>query len=160
MIPDMYTAAVLVQSKVSIEPPQHRPSARAASARAALSTPSERRDRTQMPSVLGESRESCRLNNTASQQQTAVVYIGVYNELPSESSSFAHNTSSWRSMAHIHRIFPPRRRSEGSWLRAGREWACTRPLLRSVYAASVLVCRVKPRRCVIPVLLLLTAVVL
>ena len=41
---DMYTAAVLVQSKLSIEPPQHRPSARAASARAALSTPSERRE--------------------------------------------------------------------------------------------------------------------
>ena len=74
MIPDVYTAAVLVQSEVSIEPPQHRPSARAASARAALSTPSERRDRTQMPSVHGESRETCRLNNTASQQQTAVVY--------------------------------------------------------------------------------------
>ena len=93
MIPDMYTAAVLVQSKVSIELPQHCPSARAASARAALWTPSERRDRTQMPSVLGESRESRRLNNTASHQQTAVVYIGVYNKLPSQSSSFAHNSS-------------------------------------------------------------------
>ena len=62
MIPGMFAAAVLVQSKVSIDPPKHRPSARAASARAALSTPSARRDRTQMPSVLGESRESCRLN--------------------------------------------------------------------------------------------------
>ena len=59
-----YTAAVLVQSKVSTEPPQHRPSALAASARAALSTPSERRDLTQMPSVLGEARESRQLNNT------------------------------------------------------------------------------------------------
>ena len=29
--------------------------------------------RASMPSVLGESRESCRLNNTASQQQTAVI---------------------------------------------------------------------------------------
>ena len=155
MIPAMYTctAAVLVQSKVSIEPPQHRPSARAASARAALSTPSERRDRTQMLSVLVESREPCRLNNTASRQQTAVVYIGVYNELPRGRSSFAHN-SSWWSMVHIHRIFPPRRRSEGSWLTAGREWACTWPLLRSVYAASAMVCRAKPHRWVIPVLLL------
>ena len=40
MTPDVYTAAVLVQSKVSIEPPQHRPSARSAPVRAALSTPS------------------------------------------------------------------------------------------------------------------------
>ena len=79
-IPDMYTAAVLVQSKVSIEPPQHRPSARAASACAALSTPSERRDRTQMPSVLGESRESCRLNNTPS--LTATNRSGIYRSIP------------------------------------------------------------------------------
>ena len=75
IIPGMYTAAVLVQSKVSIEPPQHRPSARAASARAALSTPSERRDRTQMPSVLGESRESCRLNNTQPHSNKPQWYI-------------------------------------------------------------------------------------
>ena len=32
------------------------------------------------------------------------------------------------TMAHIHRIVPPRCRSETSWLRAGRVWACTRPL--------------------------------
>ena len=69
MIPDMYTVAVLVQRKVSIEPPQHRPSARAAFARAALSTPSERRDRTQTPSVLGESRESCRLKPHSNKPQ-------------------------------------------------------------------------------------------
>ena len=76
MIPDMYTAAVLVQSKVSIEPPQHRPSARAASARAALSTPSERCDRTQMPRVVGESRESCRLNNSLTATSRSGIYPG------------------------------------------------------------------------------------
>ena len=78
MIPDMYTAAVLIQSKVSIEPPQHRPSARAASTRAALSTPSERRDRTQMPIVLGESRESCRLSNTQLYSNKPQWYIQEY----------------------------------------------------------------------------------
>ena len=75
MTPDTYTAAVLVQFKVSIEPPQHRPSARAASARAALSTSSERRDPTQMPSVLGESRESCRLNKTQAHSNKPQLYI-------------------------------------------------------------------------------------
>ena len=76
-MPDMYAPAILVQSEVSIEPPHHRPSARAVSLRSTLPTPSERRDRTQMPSVLGGSRVSRRLNNTASQERTAVVYIGV-----------------------------------------------------------------------------------
>lgn len=47
------------QKYSSIEPPQHRPSACVASAREALSIPSERRDRTQMPGGFGESRESC-----------------------------------------------------------------------------------------------------
>ena len=35
---------------------------------------------------------------------------------------------------------PPRCRTESSRLRAGRVWACTRPL-QSVYAAADLVCR-------------------
>ena len=46
------------------------------------------------------------------------------------------------AMAHIHRIVPLRCRSDTSWRgwRAGRVWACTRPL-QSLYAAAELVCR-------------------
>ena len=44
------------------------------------------------------------------------------------------------TMDHIHRIVYPRCCSESSWVRAGRVWACTRPL-QSVYAAAELVCR-------------------
>ena len=43
------------------------------------------------------------------------------------------------TMVHIHRIVPPQCRRETSWLRAGRVWACTRPL-QSVCAAAELVC--------------------
>ena len=60
----------------------------------------------------------------------------------------AHSSSSTRGSSttpddgsHIHRIVRPRCRTESSWLRAGRVWACTRPL-QSVHAAVELVCRV------------------
>ena len=59
----------------------------------------------------------------------------------------AHSSSSTRGSSttpndgsHIHRIVRPRCRTESSWLRAGRVWACTRPL-QSVHAAAELVCR-------------------
>ena len=59
----------------------------------------------------------------------------------------AHSCSSTRGSStspddgsHIHRIVRPRCRTESSWLRAGRVWACTRPL-QSVHAAAELVCR-------------------
>ena len=59
----------------------------------------------------------------------------------------AHSSSSTRGSSttpddgsHIHRIVRPRCRTESSWLRAGRMWACTRPL-QSVHAAAELVCR-------------------
>ena len=148
MIPDMYTAAVLLKAKLASSHPnivhQHVPPLRAQLFRPQAS---ERRDRTQMPSVLGESRESCRLNNTQPHSNKPQCYI---EEYITSYLAKAPRSPTTRSMAHIHRIFPPRRRSEGSWLRPRREWACTRSLLRSVYAASVLVCRVKPRRCAIP----------
>ena len=41
--------------------------------------------------------------------------------------------------SRIHRIVRPRCRTESSWLRAGRVWACARPL-QSVHAAAELVC--------------------
>ena len=54
----------------------------------------------------------------------------------------AHSSSSTRGSSttpddgsHIHRIVRPRCRTESSWLRAGRVWACTRPL-QSVHAAA------------------------
>ena len=59
----------------------------------------------------------------------------------------AHSISSTRGSSttpddgsHIHGIVRPRCRTESSWLRAGRAWACTRPL-QSVHAAAELVCR-------------------
>ena len=45
------------------------------------------------------------------------------------------------TMAHIHRVVPPRSRSETSWLRAWRVWACTRPL-ESLCATAGLVAAV------------------
>ena len=42
--------------------------------------------------------------------------------------------------SHIHRIVRPRCRTESSWRRSRRVWACTRPL-QSVHAAAELVCR-------------------
>ena len=47
---------VLVQSKVSIEPPEHRPARAVPPLRAQLFRPQASGDRTQMPSLLGESR--------------------------------------------------------------------------------------------------------
>ena len=59
----------------------------------------------------------------------------------------AHSSSSTRGLSttpddgsHIHRIVRPRCRTERSWLRAGRVWACTRPF-QSVLAAAHLVSR-------------------
>ena len=85
-------------------------------------------DVTRMQSVLGESRASCRLSIRAGLKLrlTRTAIRGACRQL--------------LTMAHIHRIVRPRCRSESSWLRAGRVWACTRPL-HSVYAAAELVCR-------------------
>ena len=47
-------------------------------------------------------------------------------------------------IAHIHRIVCLRCRSDRRWLRAGRLWACTRPL-QSVYSAADLVRRRRVR---------------
>ena len=84
-------------------------------------------DGTRMQGVLGESRALCRLSincrsgpNSGSQQQHT------------RSSSTTPDDGS-----HIHRIVRTRCRTD--WLRAGRVWACTRPL-QSVYATAELVC--------------------
>ena len=88
-------------------------------------------DSTRMQGVLGESRASCQLSinsragsNSGSQQQHSA-----------RGSSTTPDDGS-----HIHRIVRPRCRNESSWRRAGRVWACTRPL-QSVHAAAELVCR-------------------
>ena len=76
--------------------------------------------------VLVESRSSCHLNskarsNSGSQQQQ---YEG------------SSTTTEYGS--HVHRIVRPLCRTESSWLRAGRVWACMRPL-QSVRGAAELV---------------------
>ena len=88
-------------------------------------------DGTRMQGVLGESRASCQL----------------FINCVAGSNSQAHNSSSARGSSttpddgsHMHRIVRPRCRTESSWLRAGRVWACTRPL-QSMHAAAELVCR-------------------
>ena len=86
-------------------------------------------DGTRMQSALGESRASCRLSSWAgsnSVRLTATAVGGARRQL--------------LTMAHIHRIVRPRCRTESSWLRAGRVWACTRPL-QYVHAAAEVVCR-------------------
>ena len=90
-----------------------------------------RGDGTRMQGVLGESRASCRLSINSR----------------AGSNSQAHSSSSTRGSSttpddgsHIHRIVRPRCRTESLGLRAGRVWACTRPL-QSVHAAAELVGR-------------------
>ena len=58
----------------------------------------------------------------------------------SSSSTRGSSTTTPGDGSHIHRIVRPRCRTESSWLRAGRVWACTRPL-QSVHAEAELVCR-------------------
>ena len=110
---------------------QHVPPLRAQLANV-VSIPNERHG-TRMQGVLGESRASCRLSINSR----------------AGSNSQAHSSSTARGArrqptpddgSHIHRIVRPRCRAERSWLRAGRAWACTRPL-QSVHAAPELVCR-------------------
>ena len=122
---------------------RHYRPARAASARAArgrcfdpkraATTPgcracSASRDH-RVGSLVGQD-QTHRLTATAVHSRTS---IPVY-ELP------ARLRRQLLTMARIHRIVPPRCRSESSLLRAGRVWACTRPL-QSVYAAAELACR-------------------
>ena len=106
----------------------------ARSSRTLLFRPQARGDSTRMPSVLGESRSSCQLSSWAGSEayRNGSTSIPVYELFARARRQLL--------MVHIHRIVPPRCRSESSWLRAGRVWACTRPL-QSVYATAGLVYR-------------------
>ena len=120
-----------------MEPPIPSPSVCrlcARSSRTLLFRPQARGDSTRMPSVLGESRSSCQLSSWAGSEayRNGSTSIPVYELFARARRQLL--------MVHIHRIVPPRCRSESSWLRAGRVWACTRPL-QSVYAAAGLVYR-------------------
>ena len=91
-------------------------------------------DGTWMMGVLGESRASYRLSITSRAGRgriklrlTAAAVRGTRRQL----LTMAHTSTA---------SSPPRCRTESSWLRAGRVWACTRPL-QSVHAAAELVCR-------------------
>ena len=71
---------------------------------------------------------------------TALLLVGQDQTQAHSSSSTRRSSTTPDDGSHIHRIVRPRCRTESSWLRAGRVWACTRPL-HSVYAAAELVCR-------------------
>ena len=94
-----------------------------------LFRPQARGDGIRMQSLLGESRASCRLS----------CWVGL-NSVRLTATAVRGGRRQLLTIAHIHRVFRPRCRTESSWLRAGRVWACTRPL-RSVHAAAELVCR-------------------
>ena len=73
--------------------------------------------------------------------------VGSLRVLIGQDQTQAHSSSSTRGSSttpddgsYIHGIVRPRCRTESSWLRDGRVWACTRPL-QSVPAAAELVCR-------------------
>ena len=116
----------------------HRP-ARAASARAVRGRRFDRKREATAPAcrACSASRQH-RVGTLVGQDQTQAhshrsTGIPVY-ELP------ARPRRQILTMAHIHRIVPPRCRSETSRLRVGRVWARTRPF-QSVYATAELVCR-------------------
>ena len=82
----------------------------------------------------------CRVRSASPEHRVGSLLMG-------QDQTQAHSRSSTRGSSttpddgsHIHRIVPPRCRTESSLLRAGRVWACTRPL-QSVHAAAELVCR-------------------
>ena len=71
----------------------------------------------------------------------------IYLVIVEQDQTQAHRSSSTRGSSkpldhssHVPRIVRPRCCTESFWLRAGRKWACTRPL-RSVHATAKLVCR-------------------
>ena len=121
-----------------IEPPPPSPSTFRLCARSSRTPfrPQARDDGTRMPSVLGESRASCRLSSWArsnpGSQQQQYEYTGI------QAASQISSTTCDDGSHPPHR--PPRCRSESSWLRAGRVWACTRPL-QSVRATAEPECR-------------------
>ena len=84
----------------------------------------------------------CRACSTSRDHRVGSLLIIVGQDQTQAYSSSSTRGSSTTSDdgSHIHRIVRPRCRTESSWLRVGRVWACTRPL-QSVYAAAELVCR-------------------
>ena len=72
----------------------------------------------------------------------SLLVVGQHQTQAHSSSSTMGSSTTPDDGSHIHRILRPRCRTESSWRRAGRVWACTRPL-QSVHAAAELVCRGK-----------------
>ena len=69
----------------------------------------------------------------------SLLMVGQHQTQAHSSSSMRGSSTTLDDGSHIHRIVRPRCLTESSWLRAGRMWACTRPL-QSVHAAAELVC--------------------
>ena len=126
------TPIILLYEKgdaVRIEPRSPSPNTCRLCARSSrtLFRPQASGDGTRVKGVFGESRASCQLsiNNSRGQDQTQA----------HSSSNARGSTTTPDHGSHIHRIVRSRCRTESSWLRAGRVWACTRPL-QSVHAAA------------------------
>ena len=83
----------------------------------------------------------CRACSASPEHRVGSLLIVRQDQTQAHSSRSARGSSTTPDEgSHIHRIVPPRCRTESSWLRAGRVWACTRPF-QSVYAAPERVCR-------------------
>ena len=133
------------QGKVSTEPPQHRP-APAASARADVLTPSERRPHpgAERGSASRENRVGSLPTGTKTQPRTNVAVVArrelVVRPQLLLTLDGSHPPRSHSSMPCVVRV--PGRGSGECGLGRGR-------FLDSEYAACALVCRVRPRTCVI-----------
>ena len=85
----------------------------------------------------------CRTCSASRDHRVDCLFIVRPNETQRHSSTNTKSSSTPPDDgSHILRIVCPRCRTESSWLRAGRVWACTRPP-QSVYAAAEQVCRVR-----------------
>ena len=83
----------------------------------------------------------CRACSASPEHRVGSLLIVGQNQTQAQSSSSTRGSSTTPDDgSHIHRILRPRCRTESSWRKAGRVWACRRPL-QSVHAAAELVYR-------------------
>ena len=83
----------------------------------------------------------CRACSASPEHRVGSLLIVGQDQTQAHSSSSTRGSSTSLTMTHTyHHIVRPRCRTESSWRRAGRAWACTRPL-QPVHAAAKLVCR-------------------
>ena len=94
------------------------------------------------PQARAATAPGCRACSASPEHRVGSVLIGQDQTQAHSSSSTRGSSTTPDDGSHIHRIVRPRCRTESSWLRAGRVWACARPL-QSVQAAAAaeLACR-------------------